>query len=101
MVAEKRLNLTQLGQLQPDDNEGYTVGFDEDTVRRTTRAPSPDYLGTVDQDGGRRFGSSHPGIFNALLADGSVVTISYSIDKDVFKYLGDKSDGQVIDLSSF
>ena len=71
LVGDKRLNLTDLGQHQPDDNEGYTAGWDEDTVRQRPRRPGADFRGT-GWDGDRRFGSSHTGRFNAVFADGSV-----------------------------
>src|SRR5262249_53513205 len=35
LVADKRLNRAFLGQPQTDDNEGYTAGWDKDTMRRT------------------------------------------------------------------
>ena len=38
MVGEKRLNLGEMGQQQQDDNQGYSVGFDQDTLRHTTAA---------------------------------------------------------------
>src|SRR5688500_7018906 len=45
VLGEKRLNTKLLGQWQEDDNEGYTAGWDEDTVRRTTLSPAPDHSG--------------------------------------------------------
>jgi prepilin-type N-terminal cleavage/methylation domain-containing protein len=96
MVAEKRLNLALLGTNQPDDGEGYTSGWDEDTICSTTVAPMLDYKGgTWDEE--RRFGSSHPLLFNALIADGSVHRIAYTIDLTIFQYLGSINDGHVID----
>lgn len=94
LVAEKRLNRALLGQPQDDDNEGYTAGWNEDTIRRTDEPPAPDFVGTGD--GEKLFGSSHPGAFNAALADGSVRNISYSINATVFRRLGDKGDGEPI-----
>src|SRR5262249_30337611 len=70
LLSEKRLNLAFLGQPQQDDNQGYSVGFNLDTIRKTHRAPAPDYRAPFG-DGGGLFGSSHPGRFNAALADGS------------------------------
>jgi prepilin-type N-terminal cleavage/methylation domain-containing protein/prepilin-type processing-associated H-X9-DG protein len=96
LAADKRLNLTALGQPQSDDNLGYTAGWDEDTIRRTDRLPLPDYFGPVTPNDLDRFGSSHNGGFNALLADGSVRMISYAISKATFTNLGNKSDGQVL-----
>jgi uncharacterized protein DUF1559 len=98
LVGDKRLNLAFLGQPQPDDNEGYTAGWDKDTIRSTSRAPDLDYRGL--NDGDRRFGASHPYGFNAVLADGSVRPISYTVDPEVFRRLGNKADGESLNLDS-
>jgi len=98
MVGDKRLNLARLGQPQADDNEGYTCGWNEDTVRWTSQRPQPDFVGDPSLFGGKLFGSSHIGRFNMVFADGSVRSISYSISQTTFKALGDIADGQVIDL---
>ena len=99
-VAEKRLCLTLLGTPQPDDNEGYTAGWDEDTVRATDTPPQPDYhdpgTGAEAGTGEEAFGSSHARGFNAVFADGSVHVIGYDIDERVFLHVGDIADGQVI-----
>jgi prepilin-type N-terminal cleavage/methylation domain-containing protein/prepilin-type processing-associated H-X9-DG protein len=100
LIAEKRLNLADLGTGPPDDNEGYTAGWDEDVIRRTDVPPLKDFIGT-GWDMERRFGSSHPSGINAVFADGSVHTIAYTIDPTVFKYLGHRSDGQAINASDF
>ncbi len=95
-VAEKRMELSKLAAAQEceDDNQGYSVGYDEDTVRFTAdpkRPPAPDYWGNKDYNdvGNQAFGSSHSGIFQAVFADGSVHAISYSIHFATFKALGD------------
>jgi prepilin-type N-terminal cleavage/methylation domain-containing protein/prepilin-type processing-associated H-X9-DG protein len=95
LAGDKRLNRAYLGQPQDDDDVGYAGAFDNDTVRYTEQPPAPDYT-APDGDGDWRFGSSHPGRFNAVFVDGSVRSISYAIDPTVFQYLGNKSDGQVI-----
>jgi prepilin-type N-terminal cleavage/methylation domain-containing protein/prepilin-type processing-associated H-X9-DG protein len=99
LVGEKRLNVAFLGQPQDDDDIGYTAGWDNDTIRRTDEPPLPDYSGDVGEDGEQRFGASHPGSFNAVFADGSVRTISYTIDPLLFSYLGNIRDGQVVNLN--
>jgi prepilin-type N-terminal cleavage/methylation domain-containing protein/prepilin-type processing-associated H-X9-DG protein len=102
LAGDKRLDLLNLGQPQDDDNEGYTSGFDEDTIRRTARESEPPAPDPRDGfTGGLRFGSSHPGRFNVVLADGSVRSIAYSIDPAVFRRLGDKADGEVIGAGDF
>jgi prepilin-type N-terminal cleavage/methylation domain-containing protein len=100
LLSEKRLNLNDLVGGQPDDNEGYTCGFDEDTVRTSTLPPTQDFYGTT-WDKEKRFGSSHTDRMNAVLADGSVHPISYQIDPTVFRYLCDKNDGQPISSTDF
>jgi prepilin-type N-terminal cleavage/methylation domain-containing protein len=100
MVAEKRLNLQYLGQPQSNDYVGYTAGWENDVVRTTDEPPRPDYSG--DDDGQEDlFGSSHSGHFNAVFADASVHSISYSINPTVFSYLGNRSDGQALSGSDY
>lgn len=103
LAGDKRINLIRMGQPPPnqnaDDNEGYTAGWDEDTIRQTNLVPLPDFQGTGNAR--KRFGSSHPDRFNAVFADGSVRPISYSIDPIVFSLLGHVSDGQVINASDY
>jgi prepilin-type N-terminal cleavage/methylation domain-containing protein/prepilin-type processing-associated H-X9-DG protein len=93
MVGEKRLNLRHLGSKQDDDNQGYTAGFNFDTVRRTVRPPLPDYDAQFG-DGDGLFGSSHQGGLNILLADGSVRVLAYTISQRTFSLLGNVADGQ-------
>lgn len=94
-IGEKRLNINFLGQFQSDDNEGYTSGWDHDTMRYTDRKPLPDLVASSG-DGNQRFGSSHVGAFHALFADGGVRVISYNIDSTVFTRLGQRNDGQPV-----
>jgi prepilin-type N-terminal cleavage/methylation domain-containing protein len=44
------------------------------------------------------FGSSHPSVVNFLLCDGSVHSISPTIDHMTLYYLGDGSDGQTVTI---
>jgi prepilin-type N-terminal cleavage/methylation domain-containing protein len=104
LVAEKALYLPNLGTLQSDDDQGYTVGFDHDTMRHTDKAPVPDFsepnLNGTDAYTGV-FGSSHPVSFLGVFADGSVHRISYAIAPSTFQYLGNIRDGHVIDGGDF
>ena len=85
-----------LGEWQEDDNEGYTAGWDEDTVRSTKLAPAEDHVD--EPDGEERFGSSHSGTFNAVFLDGSVHPLGFDIDLKVLSHLGNKSDGQSVSI---
>jgi prepilin-type N-terminal cleavage/methylation domain-containing protein/prepilin-type processing-associated H-X9-DG protein len=98
LVGDKRLNLSYLGAWQEDDNEGYTGGWDEDTIRRTDEPPWPDFHG--EGTGDLRFGSSHPGLLNFVFCDGAVHSVLYSIDPKLFERLGDRADGEAIALGS-
>jgi prepilin-type N-terminal cleavage/methylation domain-containing protein/prepilin-type processing-associated H-X9-DG protein len=99
LVGDKRLNVHFLGQWQEDDNEGYTAGWDEDTMRNTNVPPAPDHTGAGT--GEKLFGSSHRGGLNMSFADGSVHRIDFSIDAKTFEHLGNKSDGSTVDTTSF
>jgi len=45
------------------------------------------------------YGSAHAGGFNVVMCDGSVRQISYGISTTVHDHLGNRSDGEVIDVS--
>ncbi len=102
LLGEKRLDAHKIGDIdvdetgQPmvDDNEGYCAGYDEDTVRRTDVAPQPDV--TAISHGEKMFGASHTNVFNAVFADAAVHPLNYDIDPDVFRDLGNISDGNIV-----
>jgi prepilin-type N-terminal cleavage/methylation domain-containing protein len=99
LVADKWVDRKTLGQWEPGDNEGYSAGWDHDTVRSASWPPMPDSNGNGDYN--QQFGSSHVGGINAALADGSVRSISYAVTPAMFTYLGNKSDGQVVNPTDF
>ena len=70
LVSEKRMNLTKMGQMQANDNEGYTTGWNHDTMRYVGLAPLPDFMHPDEWRDG--FGSSHTGGINACFSDGHV-----------------------------
>ncbi len=82
------------------DDTGWTDGWDPDIMRSTGVPPQQD--GTTDAMMSEyatgewpywefHFGSAHPGGFNCVFADGSVHTISYDIDLEVFNALGTRN----------
>jgi prepilin-type N-terminal cleavage/methylation domain-containing protein/prepilin-type processing-associated H-X9-DG protein len=80
-----------------DDASAY-AGHDWGNARWT----NPGFPPLQDRAGGyysRHFGSAHPGGLNMAFCDGSVQTISYSIDLTVYAYLGNRHDNQPIDGS--
>lgn len=76
-----------------DDNVSLS-GCDWDTLRDTNNRPYQDRGGW----GGSAyiFGSVHAGAFGMVMADGSVHRISYAIDADTHRYLGDRQDEKVV-----
>ncbi|MGO8750959.1 MAG: DUF1559 domain-containing protein [Thermoguttaceae bacterium] len=83
------------------DNEGWTNGWDNDTICFSENgqgavAPQPD--SQSGWDCGLIFGSAHPSGFMGVLCDGSVRAIPYSINATVWKYLCCENDSQPITL---
>jgi prepilin-type N-terminal cleavage/methylation domain-containing protein len=92
LAGDKRLRLSNLNSGNaPDDNEGYTTGWDHDTVRRGDRVPMRDE--PAINDGDDRFGSSHPAGVQMVLCDGSVRMVSFTISLDTFKAACNRADG--------
>lgn len=80
------------------DNESMYSGFDNDSGRSAEFEPWQDRWRPPDA-GRERFGSAHPAGWNAAFCDGSLKVMSYDIDLEVHKKLGNRADGQVVDLS--
>ena len=84
---------------------GRTVGIPTQCGRpaghhyKTHSRARPTIRFLVPHAGVVNFGSSHPGGFNSVFADGSVHAIQYDIDPYVFDRLGDREDGQIVDMS--
>ncbi len=93
-LGEKQMNRLFFGQMTPNDNEGYTAGWNHDTLRHTNRLPEPDYAhedrGHLNGD---RFGAAHTSGLNIALVDTGVRFITYDIDLTVFQRLGHRADG--------
>ncbi len=95
LVGEKRMDRRYLGQYQSDDNEGYTAGWDHDTIRWCWNTPAPD-TNNGSGWGELRFGGPFPGGFNGAMGDGSARTIHYSISYASFRSLCIRDDGGVV-----
>lgn len=121
LVGEKFLRSDIYDGGSWSDDRGWTDGWDPDSMRSTCFKPLPDSStgtfgssGPCGPDTGSatcdslygpatdvvNFGSAHPGGFNAVFVDGSVQSLSYDIDPFAFDNLGDRQDGQTVDLSS-
>jgi prepilin-type N-terminal cleavage/methylation domain-containing protein len=105
LVGEKHMNVAFVTtECQPDDNDGYVGGFQDDVVRWGAFPPArdgryPAYTPATEHPHIWQFGSSHPAGFQAVFADGAVHLIRFEIDPTVFRYVCSRNDGQVLDLS--
>jgi prepilin-type N-terminal cleavage/methylation domain-containing protein len=91
--------------LNGGDNETWCTGFNNDNYRSTGWLVGSDYTpGTPLHDGHLiedalslgRFGSAHPGAWNASFCDGSVRSVSYDVDWRVHRDLGNRADGNLV-----
>lgn len=83
------------------DDQSLYHGYNGDLFRFTNPSllgPRQDQAGFNDYD---NFGSAHPGAFNMAMCDGSVQNISYEIDLQIHKNLGNRKDGIPIDKVAF
>ncbi|MCA9237296.1 MAG: DUF1559 domain-containing protein [Planctomycetales bacterium] len=87
------------------DNETWCTGFNNDNYRRTGRlvngriieaTPLPDTELGVEASTSR-FGSAHPDGWNVAFCDGSVHKLSYDIDWQIHRDLGNREDGEAND----
>jgi prepilin-type N-terminal cleavage/methylation domain-containing protein/prepilin-type processing-associated H-X9-DG protein len=99
LVGEKRMNRsTCTSETGPDDNDGYVGGFQDDVVRWGASPPAADYslpTLTSGQIHPRifQFGGPHSGGLQSVFADGSVRSLRYTIDPEVFKRICARADG--------
>jgi prepilin-type processing-associated H-X9-DG protein len=100
MVGEKRMYLSQCsGNCQPDDNDGYVGGFQDDVVRWGVWPPDRDMRqGCTTPTASQQFGSSHAGGAMFVFCDGSVKMISFSVTDTVMQRASSIDDGEVFSL---
>ncbi len=92
-----------------DDQSMYT-GYDRDNVRSTYvvrheasgriyfNPPLPDTRGA---DATWSFGGPHPGGWMAVFCDGSVHFLTYNMEVNIHRWLGNRKDGNAIDASQY
>ena len=104
LVGEKYIDPLRYENASDHGNDqGWDIGYDHDVLRWTcydgvtpSHAPSQDrpqhYTPKI-------FGSAHSGTFNMAFCDGSVRAVSYSINPETHRRLGNRKDELPIDES--
>lgn len=102
-VAETRIHAAHIDTdgCCGDNEDAFVSGWADDVLRSTFWMPGPDLrdLNLPTEDADRKFGSSHPVAFGAVVADGSVRTIRYDVDLELFKEVGTIAGGEPISHS--
>lgn len=99
MVGEKYLSPDRyLNGMDSSDNESMYAGDDCDTLCNSPYRPLQDTPSVFNQF---CFGSPHPAGWNVCFCDGSVRLMSFTINPTTHPHLGDRDDGQPIDVTTF
>ena len=108
LIGERLANPRHYGDGQPcADDQGWNLGYDYDVNRWTffdptapdsnpSRRHQPKRDSAEDTGCLTAFGSAHSGGFQMALCDGSVHTISYTIDRETHRRLGNRQDGMPV-----
>jgi prepilin-type N-terminal cleavage/methylation domain-containing protein len=88
------------------DDRGWADGWDCDTMRSALYPIRPDSEGEpLIPDGpcghssNMTIGSAHAGGVNCLNADGSVDTVAYGVDQELFNVYANRQDGEAFNLN--
>jgi prepilin-type N-terminal cleavage/methylation domain-containing protein/prepilin-type processing-associated H-X9-DG protein len=103
MLGEKACFANASGAILNEDDQGYCSGFygqNYNTIRFASQFLLPlrdDQVAKLSGYAtGGAFGSNHPGSFNALMGDGSVQQISYTIDSYTWSAVGTRAGREII-----
>ncbi len=100
LIGEKYLNPENYTNGKDEGDNGCLYqGDDPDIARCTEQSPIQD-----EQEGWedyKSFGSAHPATWQAVFCDGSVHNMSFDIDPDVHRQLGNRKDGKKPDASEY
>ncbi|MEZ6068773.1 MAG: DUF1559 domain-containing protein [Pirellulales bacterium] len=95
MVCERNVNPDNYKNGLGADDDGVFVGFDNDSCRWAFAVPLQDTPGVDRRD---CFGSAHAAGWQAVMCDGSVHALGYSIDLQTHQRLGNRADGLPVEI---
>ena len=114
LVGEKYLNPDkyEVGDDPADDSSAFSgdaydlhrwshrsYSEDGNDANDEPQSPQQDTRGALLGSGYVGFGSSHAGVFNVVLCDGSVRNFAYDIDMQTLRRLCNRKDGKPLDSS--
>jgi prepilin-type N-terminal cleavage/methylation domain-containing protein len=101
LMGEKYIDAAEYLTGKDDgDNESLFSGFNNDN-HRSTHPYWPYMADKRKLESIGSFGSAHAGGGNFVLCDGSTKAISYSIDKQTFRWLGNRRDGNSVNVDDY
>jgi hypothetical protein len=102
LIGEKYLGRDRYSNAWNPSDNGWAAGWDADNIGRALLLEAPMQDTATYQGSTTKFGSAHPGSFNAVMVDRSVRRIKYTVDRDLFVLAAVRNDGfnfNVQDLS--
>lgn len=106
LIGEKNLDPDHYEDCRTgNDDQGMYSGHDQDNLRSTfSDSPLPRYNFplTPDTPGLTKeysFGGPHPGVWQVVFCDGSVHRVSYDLQKEIHRWMGNRLDGNVVDAT--
>jgi prepilin-type N-terminal cleavage/methylation domain-containing protein len=92
LIGERHITFERYERnFQTDDDQGWGVGYDTDSIRTTQMPPQFDHASTLGDNA--YFGGPHLGGFHMAFCDGSLKQLNYDIDPAIHYSLGNRADG--------
>lgn len=98
LIGERFMTVNAYNQGTTENDAGWDSGYDYNTIRWTTGAPSQDRDMPVTTTVASLFGSAHPAGFHMAFCDGTVRKMNYNVKPTVHASLGARADGQPTQL---
>lgn len=101
LFGEKAIDKNGMALGQTGDYLGYAAGWNFSVIRFGDVPPHEDYRGNAPLNYQAGFGSAHLRGPLFVMGDGSVRSVRYNVDPDVFKNLCNIRDGKVINEGDY